>query len=197
MTGLETILHEILEDSRGKARSVLEDAKKKAQEQLCQAQENLDILEKEARQTAEEKAKDILERSASAAQGKGRRLVLEKKQALIDQVLDAVYQSLLQMNDAAYEEFVLRQLESYPKEEKGLLCFVPRKGELVSDTLEKELEKQHPGFAIDQEPLKGDGGFLLAIGRIELDMTYRALLHENLEELRDMAHRILFEQGAV
>lgn len=196
MAGLETILNEVLDESRDKAQGILDAAKKKASEEISRVKNELNEKEKTDMQAAQEAAKDILERSTSAAQRKGRQIILEKKQKLIEAAIDAAYQALLQMDDETYEQFVLRRLAAYPENLSGILHFVPRDGEIVSKNLKKELKKQHPGFLIDEEPLSADGGFLLSLGQIEVDMTFRSLLDENMELLRDEANRLLFGQEA-
>ena len=126
MAGLETILNEVLDESRDKAQGILDAAKKKASEEISRVKNELNEKEKTDMQAAQEAAKNILERSTSAAQRKGRQIILEKKQKLIEAAIDAAYQALLQMDDETYEQFVLRRLAAYPENLSGILHFVPK-----------------------------------------------------------------------
>ncbi len=196
MTGLETMLEQIKEESAQKASIVIAEAKKKAEEKLSQAKAAIAEKQEANRRTAETDAEDRVKRSVSAAERKGRQQILKKKQDLIDQAIEMAYQSLIQMDEDAYTTFVLEHLNPYAGQE-GVLHFAPMNNKKLPEKLVETLKKEYPLLKIARETLKGDGGFVLRIGQIEIDMTFEALLHENMEELRDMANRLLFGQGAV
>ncbi len=196
MTGLETMLEQIKEESAHKAGIVIAEAKKKADEKLSQAKAAIAENQEAKRRAVEADAEDRIKRSVSAAERKGRQRILEKKQALIDQAVEMAYQSLIQMDEDAYTTFVLEHLKPYAGQE-GVLHFASMNGKKLPEKLVETLNKEYPMLEIATETLKGDGGFVLGIGQIEIDMTFEALLHEKMEELRDMANRLLFGQGAV
>ena len=196
MTGLETILEQIKEESNQKAGTIIAEAKKKAEEKLSQVKMAIAETKAAERRAAEIEAEDRIKRGISAAERKGRQQILEKKQALINQAVDMAYQSLVEMDEETYTAFVLKHLKPYAGQ-SGVLRLVPFQGKGVPEKLAEAIRKEYPELTIAKEPQAGDGGFVLVIGQIEIDMTYQALLHESMEELRDMANRLLFEQEAV
>lgn len=195
MTGLETMIDSVLEEARRTARQILDAANAEAEARIVRAQAEAEETRGRAEAEADAAAKRILDRGVSASQRKIKQILLERKQELISAAVEAAYQQLLHMPEETYEAFVLKRLEKLPEEAEGILRFVPRDGELVSKTLKKELKKRHPRLVISEEPLRADGGFILTVGQIEENGTYRALLDDSLDRIRDEAGRLLFEEA--
>ena len=195
MTGLETMIEGVLDEARRAAREFLDAAAAEAEARIARAQAEAEETRRRAEAEADAAAQSILDRGVSASQRKIKQILLERKQELISAAVEAAYQQLLHMPDDVYEAFVLKRLEKVPEDTEGILRFVPRDGELVSKTLKKELKKRHPGLAISEEPLRADGGFILKVGQIEENGTYRALLDDSMDRIRDEANRLLFEEA--
>lgn len=195
MTGLETMIDSVLDEARRAARQILDAANTEAEARIARAQAEAEETRGRAEAEADAAAKRILDRGVSASQRKIKQILLERKQELISAAVEAAYQQLLHMPEETYEAFVLKRLEKVPVETEGILRFVPRDGELVSKTLKKELKKRHPGLVISEEPLRADGGFILTVGQIEENGTYRALLDDSMDRIRDKANSLLFEEA--
>lgn len=196
MTGLDNIISSVLKESEQKAADMIEKASAEAEEKMKNAQIEEEKRMQQAEQEAEAAAEQLYARTQSAVQRKISQMMLKKKQELIHEAIEKAYEHLLQMTDEEFEFFVLKRLEKISPDTEGILYFVPRNGELISKELKKELKKQHPGLEISEEPLKQtDGGFILQIGLVQENSTFRALLEENMDALRDEAGRLLFEEA--
>lgn len=195
MTGLDNIIESVLEEAKLAAKKTIDEASSEAETRISQAKKQAEEMKANAEIQAKTKAQSILERGKSTSQRKIRQILLERKQALIRDTVEKAYQQLLNMSAEEYHAFVLKRLENLPEEIEGKLQFVPRNGEIVDKLLKKDLKKLHPGLEIMQEPLEEDGGFILTIGQIEENGTFRALLEENIDSIRDQANILLFEEA--
>lgn len=190
MTGLDHILNEILEESQKKADAIIQSAKKKAAEEVEKVQQETAAVTENKKAEIYREAEEIKQRGRISAQRHLQKDMLKKKQQLIDITIDMVYQKLLSMPETAFRSFVLYHLQGFDPDESGTLYFV--KEDMVSDALKEELKKSHPKLTVSKEAIFADGGFLLSLPDMDLDVTYRSLITQNAERLRDEAAALLF-----
>lgn len=200
MTGLEKILDQIIQNAREKADVIQDQAKVAATERIRRAEEQLKIKEEEESARIEEHCHALVERKTSAAMRKGRQIILEKKQALIETAVAGAKEKFLEMDTKEYLAFVLRCLEPYQKESSAVLRFVNGKGEnslkkISIEEVKKAVLEKFPSIQMGEDIPSEGGGFILTLGAIEIDMTFAALLREKMDEMRDLANRLLFEEA--
>lgn len=194
MTGLDHILNEILQESQEKADNLIRSAKEKATKEIEKVQQEAAAIAESNRAEIYREAEEIKERGKVSAQRRLERNMLKKKQQLIDITIDMVYQKLLSMSETAFRSFVLYHLQAFRPDDAGTIYFV--EGDMISDELKEELKKRHPKFTVSKERIHADGGFLLSLSDMDLDVTYQSLIAQSKEYLRDRAAALLFETEA-
>ena len=194
MTGLDHILNEILQESQEKADDLIRSAKEKAAKEVEKVQQEAAAIMENNRAEIYREAEEIKERGKASAQRRLEKNMLKKKQQLIDITIDMVYQKLLSMSETAFRSFVLYHLQAFRPDDAGTIYFV--KGDMISDELKEELKKRHPKFTVSKERIHADGGFLLSLSDMDLDVTYQSLIAQSKEYLRDRAAALLFETEA-
>lgn len=192
MTGLKSILEQIRQEAEAAKHEQTQQARTAAAEKCRQAEEAAKQRMMDAEAEAENCAKDILRRAESAAALEANKQELVKKQEWMNRTLKTAYQRLMNLTDEEYEEFVLGRLKTVSKDTTGILRFVPRNGELASKSLRKELKSTHPGLVIAEQGIEGDGGFVLDLGEIEENNTFRTLFEAYEDELKDRVQALLF-----
>ena len=196
MTGLDNIISSVLKEAEQSAAEMTAEASAEAEKKIQNAKMEEEKRIQQAEQEAAAAAEQLYLRTQSAVQRKIGQMLLKKKQALIQETIQRVYDNLLEMTDEEFEFFVLKRLEKIPADSEGIIYFASKSGEKVSKELKKELKKRHPGLEISEELLQDtDGGFVLQIGLVQENSTFQALLEENADMLRDEAGRLLFEEA--
>lgn len=196
MSGLDQIIAQILADAETEAEDIRKKAKDEADALLKEEQERIRKLQDEAEKTAERKRSIYLERVKSSADLKRRQAVLETKQEMIAQVLQAAYEKLLSEDTESYFSLLTKLLEHFVREKEGEIYFSQRDLERMPasfrDVIQKIAGERGGSLKLGAEPKQIDGGFILAYGGIEENCTFRALFAEKKEMLADEAHAMLF-----
>lgn len=196
MSGLDQIIAQILADAETEAEGIRKKAKDEADALLKEEQERIRKLQDEAEKTAERKRSIYLERVKSSADLKRRQAVLETKQEMIAQVLQAAYETLLSEDTESYFSLLTKLLEHFVREKEGEIYFSQRDLERMPDSFREVIQKtareKGGSLRLGAEPKQIDGGFILAYGGIEENCTFRALFAEKKELLADEAHAMLF-----
>lgn len=196
MSGLEQIIAQILADAETEAEGIRKKAQDEADALLKEEQERIRKLQDEAEKTAERKRSIYLERVKSSADLKRRQAVLETKQEMIAQVLQAAYERLLSEDTESYFSLLTKLLEHFVREKEGEIYFSQRDLERMPDSflevIQKTAREKGGSLRLGAEPKQIDGGFILAYGGIEENCTFRALFAEKKELLADEAHAMLF-----
>lgn len=198
MTGLESILGQILSD-----------AKKEAEEQLAAAErEKAAILEQakaEAEEAAaaiikngEEKAATIRERAQSAAQMERRNAMLAFKQQIIGETIDQVRASLENAPDEEYFQSLLTLVMQFAKEGSAKMRFNSKDLKRLPADFAARLKEAAPKTEIEisKEPIDLESGFLLTYGDIDINCTFEAIFDGASAQLRDAVSRTLWKVTA-
>lgn len=193
MTGLETILSQIRQEAEQKANQVVKEAEQKAEKIIAQAKEQAEIIAKQAEQKAALEAAEQEKRSKSAAELAAKQSILQEKQALIGQVLEAAKEALATLPEEDYFELVLQMTERYAQQEQGEIIFSAKDLARMPKSFPKTLKKAQPMLQISEQTADIDGGFLLVYGGVQMNCGFDALFAAAEDDMRDRAHEILFE----
>jgi V/A-type H+-transporting ATPase subunit E len=198
MTGLEKILKHIEEDALQAADKIITEAE-------CRAKEITDL----ARVTGEQKCAKInlesrqqvdayLSRSQSAALLQEKKMILDVKQQLIQDVIAKGKEYLRNLPDQEYFDIILKMIKKYSLNKSGEIVFsmhdrerLPKK---FDHTLQKELkDKEDASLTVSDSTRDFDGGFILIYGDVEENCTFDALIAAARESLQDKINKFLFE----
>lgn len=193
MTGLDTIVERILEDSKAQAAIKIEAAKLHAagieEEHLRKAAANRAArLDDAAKQSGR-----IQSRGESAAKTALRNALLTERNRLIDEVIEAAYQSLSDVP----AEVAFAQIASFvagcPIDRPSTLILSARDLVRMPECFANTLSAGLP-YPVTIRPEPGDFTFgcVVVCGEIEYTGTAESLMYERRDEIRDLVFRILF-----
>ena len=186
---------------------ILEEAQSTAQEILDKAKADADAAVQAARESAEAEAAKILERAKRDAADYGVRVdssmdmqrkqaILAAKQEVIGGVLEAAYETIMNLDDAKYFEILEKLLEKHALPEAGAICFSAKdRGRMPAgfpDKIKNIAASKGGSLTVSEKPEKIDGGFLLVYGGIEENCTISAVFASRREEMSDQVNRLLF-----
>lgn len=186
---------------------ILEEAQSTAQEILDKAKVDADAAVQAARESAEAEAAKILERAKRDAADYGVRVdssmdmqrkqaILAAKQEVIGGVLEAAYETIMNLDDAKYFEMLEKLLEKHALPEAGAICFSAKDlGRMPAgfpDKIKNIAASKGGSLTVSEKPEKIDGGFLLVYGGIEENCTISAVFASRREEMSDQVNRLLF-----
>ena len=186
---------------------ILEEAQSTAQEIIDKAKADADAAVQAARDSAEAEAAKILERAKRDAADYGVRVdssmdmqrkqaILAAKQEVIGGVLEAAYETIMNLDDAKYFEMLEKLLEKHALPEAGAICFSAKDlGRMPAgfpDKIKNIAASKGGSLTVSEKPEKMDGGFQLVYGDIEENCTISAVFASRREEMSDQVNRLLF-----
>lgn len=198
MTGLEKILMAIEEEAKANAEALIAQAKKEAGD--IEASAKLEA-EKKAAQIAEKSVveiKDTISRAESAASLQERKIILEAKQQIINNIIAKARKSLAALPDSEFTDIILSMVKKYAHNKAGKIQFsiTDRKrlpGDM-NDRMKSVLaDKTGASLVVSEDTVGIDGGFLLIYGDIEENCSFDALFSAAKDTLQDKVNSLLFE----
>lgn len=197
MSGLDKIIQDIQAQADSKAGELMAAAKEKADAVIAEAQRDADEQVAEAEEKAKRDSEQVIERAHSSAQLRQQKMILEKKQELIEQVLGKAKEAILALSDNDYFAMIEKMAARFDLPEAGTIRFA-----------KKDLDRLPKGFAdklkkavgadveIAKDPADIDGGFVLSYGGIEENCSIDAMFRSEHEGLQDCVAGILFKDEA-
>lgn len=195
MTGLEKILAQIRGEAQAAAEEKLRAAQAKAEEECAaiaaRAEEECGQIEARSRQ----QCAAALQRAESAAQLQRRRRLLETKQQIIAETMQAALQKMQQLPDAEYFAALQTLAVRYAQPGEGVMYFGEKDRARLPENYEKTLNEALGGrrsVQISPESRPIADGFVLAYGGIEENCSLQALFAADREAMQDLAQSVLF-----
>lgn len=195
MSGLDKILSKILADATAKGELEIAEAQRKADAFLAADAADAAVLAQKRVAGAKAEAQLHIDRSRSAAKLQSRRLLLQERNQIIDEVLAEVKVSVCALPDQEYFDMVKRFVLSHAQNDPGLLVLNKRDLSRLpagfADALSKELAQP---LTISGTAGEFDAGCVLIFGEVEYNGTLDALVNEKKDELRDLLNKELFAE---
>ena len=204
MNGLEQLIGHIAAEDREKADRIRTEARQKAEAIRAQAKKQADEQCAEILRHAEAERQNKKERGAASAALKKRQVLLQARQTLVSETIEAAKRRVLELPDAAYFDLLLQLFAKHaPAGEAAELYLNARDLERLTEDVRARFaacsEQQGGHLQISEKPAAIDGGFVLKCGDIEENCSMEALFAGNIEQMQDEACRILFaaaQEGA-
>lgn len=194
MSGIDKILQDIKAEADAKTEEILSAAKEKADAVKAEAQADADKISADAAARAERESDQVIERAHSSAQLRQQKMILEKKQELIGDVLAKAKAALGNLSDEDYFAMIKKQASRFTLSEPGTVRFSKADLDRLPDGFENTLkEAVGADVSIAQEPANIDGGFILSYGGIEENCSFDAIFRSEREKLQDIVSGILFK----
>ena len=190
---IENITSKIIEDARTEAEAVLEQARSEARSILSEAEDKAAQIERKAEKEGREEKEKRIARRRSVADIDGRKLLLERKQQMIDECFHLAVEKLANLDQETYLDF-LAGFVRQTGVRKGELIFSEREATTIGKALIEKLEKDLPGseFTIAEEFRQSKGGFILKDGSVYINGTIEAFVAEAREDLTAHVAELLF-----
>lgn len=195
MSGLDKILSKILADAQAKGELEIAEANRKADAFLAEDAAAVTAQAEKRIAGAKADAQSLSDRSHSAARLQTKRLLLQERNRIINEVLADVKESVCTLPDADYFLMLQRFVRSHAQKEPGTLVLNQRDlARLPADfasALSSELSMQ---LTVSETPGDFDAGCVLIYGEVEYNGTLTALINEKKDELRDLLNKELFAE---
>lgn len=194
MSGLDRIIEKINADSLASCREIADQAQKRAQDIVSDADERAEQVYAEIIADAEKKAQSIMTMSEANVSGIARRAELSAKVEAMDAAIEAAYDAMCDMGADEY----FAALEKLAVRNAG-------KGEGELRLSKRDLDRVPSGFAdrinaaltdgsvkLSGQSADIDNGFILVYGDIEINCTFRALINEQKDIVREKVCGVIF-----
>ena len=196
MTGLDKIVHQILEEAEDTAKKHMQEAQEEAQNILTEAEEKAKEMRKNLLEDSEKEVANYREKRMSAIDLQRRTAILQVKQEIIEDILLKSYDRFCNMSDAQYFANLEKMLAQFVLDKTGEIYFSAK--DLVRMPAEfagtiNDIAKAKGGrLEIAKETREIDGGFVLVYGGIEENCSFKALFDVKRSQLQDEVYKILF-----
>lgn len=194
MSGLDRIIEKINADSLASCREITDQAQKRAQDIVSDADERAEQVYAEIIADAKKKAQSIMTMSEANVSGIARRAELSAKVEAVDAAIEAAYDAMCDMGADEY----FAALEKLAVRNAG-------KGEGELRLSKRDLDRVPSGFAdrinaaltdgsvkLSGQSADIDNGFILVYGDIEMNCTFRALINEQKDIVREKVCGVIF-----
>ena len=196
MTGLDTILHAIDEETRETCETIRQEYRQKAREVEQEAKSQEETLRRDSEQRKARLQEEAKARADSAAGLARRRAMLTQKQTIIQQMIDKAQDTLCQLPDDDYFSVLYRLIHRYAQPGDGVLVLGPKDmTRLPKDFMQQVKAALPKGASLTLQPqpdLQAQDGFFLLYQGIEENCTFRALFRAQHDVLQDTVQQMLF-----
>lgn len=196
MTGLDTILHAIDEETRETCETIRQEYRQKAREVEQEAKSQEETLRRESEQRKARLQEEAKARADSAAGLARRRAMLTQKQTIIQQMIDKAQDTLCQLPDDDYFSVLYRLIHRYAQPGDGVLVLGPKDMTRLPKDFMQQVKAALPGGASltlqPQPDSQAQDGFFLLYQGIEENCTFRALFRAQHDVLQDTVQQMLF-----
>lgn len=199
MTGLDTIVEQILREAQNEAEEIKAQAARNADSIIANAKKTVDKMSAETKDKVVETEKSGQFRARSSAELKKRQAVLFAKQGIIKDMMDKAYRKMLELPDDEYFDIIMRCLNAAVQPKRGVILFCEKDRERLTFAREREIKKiaKECGgeLSVSEKSADIEGGFILSYGGIEENCSWRAMFDANREQLADKVNLFLFAES--
>lgn len=193
MTGLEKIIEHIRQDSVEESDRIIAEAQAEVDRIMAASRDECTRLAQSLDEKGNAEINLANHRSESAAALTRRKLLLQAKQQMINDVLDNAKSYLLGLPDSEYFDIVLKMIKKYSLGTNGEVIFsasdLKRLPAGFSDSL------KGTSLTLSKETRNIEGGFVLLYGDIEENCSFDAIISAEKELLQDRIGSLLFDKA--
>lgn len=198
MTGLEKIIKHIEDDAAAISKSILSEAESKAQEIVSAAKAEGEKKRAEITERSKLEVEASLSRAESAALLREKKIILNTKQEIIEDVITKAKESLEKLPEKEYFDVIINMVKKNALNKAGYIVFSKKdKGRLAENFQDviNEILAGNSGatLTISEETREINGGFILIYGDIEENCSFDALFLAARESLQDKVSKVLFD----
>ncbi|NCB42766.1 MAG: hypothetical protein EOM59_09120 [Clostridia bacterium] len=189
---IEQIKDKIIESAHEDARRIFDKGRMESRAKVYEAQRMAKIKVEEAREKAIGDAMTLKSRRKSMANLEARKMQLAAKQEVISSCFEEALSELKKLSKEQYIAMLLRKIKEIDVEEGEILLNKNDRSSIGKEFL-VELNKGGNKFSLSEETIDAAGGFVLRMGRIEMDSTLEMMISSIREEVMTDVVSALFE----
>lgn len=195
---LEDILKKIREETDAKISEIDSRIKKRVEEIVKEGEKKIADLRKHLLHEAEGKIKEERTSKLAIAQLDFRKALLTEKRRLLDETFNAAFEDIRNLGDEDYRKLFKKLTLQVAEESNGKIFISNKDRKRITPSLIKEINEdlhkmgKSATLELAQEEVDIDGGFILKMGRIEINCSLSSLFKMMKEELESEVSGILF-----
>lgn len=196
MNGLDKILKKIESDAMKYSQSIIEEATKKAIENIKLSIEKANKEALSIKEISQKQCINIKENAISSGESLIRISLLKEKNRIIEQLINNTIKIIPDDNEDEYFE-ILKSLiiNNCHENEEGIILFTNKDLKRLPRNFLKELNKElkckNASLKISDSCTDGDSGFIITYKDIEENCILSYLLEEKKDELKRRLSKIL------
>lgn len=190
---IEKITSAIIDEAQAECEQILNAAETKNRGVIAQLEKRIKIETDVAVREAGEERERIISRRKSVADIDGKKIVLAKKQQLIDGCFEDVVEHIVSMDEDQYVEFLAAAGKNTGFSE-GSLIFNEKEKTSIGRRVVEALNEAVPegDFHLAAETRKIKGGYMLQKGQVYINNSVEAMVEDRRRELTSEVAAILF-----
>ena len=143
MTGLDTIVEQILQEAQKEAEEIKAQAARNADSIIANAKMTVDKMNEETSEKVAQAEKSGSFRAKSSSELKKRQAILAAKQSIIGNMLDKAYDAMVALPDEEYFQVIVKCLEKSVQPKSGEICFSVKDRKRLTPQIEKQIEPHY------------------------------------------------------
>lgn len=196
MSGLDKIVEQIQINAANEAENIKNSAAEYCNAYMDDVKEKVTSEVEAYNKKALEERNLYIDKTHSGAEFRERNLLLKTKQQCVEHVINAAKDTIANMPEKEYFEFIEKILVSNIQAQKGVMYFGKKDMERLPKDFEEKVKKAAKAkdgeLVIAQKPADIKDGFILVYGEIEENCTLKALFDTNIDRLKDIVSKELF-----
>ncbi len=195
MTGLNKIIDKISQDSVAKCDGIIFDANNEATKIKNAAIAQGDAQKQEIIKEAKAKANAIIEMANSSASLEIRKNLLATKVEILNDTIDSAYEQMKAMPDKEYFVAIYALVKKYAQNMQGVMVLSQKDLDRKPKDFDKKINAQLPKDAsleVSNKPANIGEGFILIYGDVEINCTFKAIIEDSRDELKDKIYDMIF-----
>ncbi len=196
MTGLESILKDIEQESAKATGAILDEAKAKASEIIAAARKEIKGEIDQIQRDSDRRVADMASNGEFAVRLHERQSLLSEKQTMIKEVLDTALQQAKDLPDGAYFDLLIKIASVNAHEGEGEILLNEKDAKRAPSDFESKVNaalSSGKKLTVSKANAEIQSGFLLRYGDIEENCSFEEILSAKRDELTDTVRQILFD----
>lgn len=190
---IEKITTAIIDEAQTECEQIMNKAKTKGNGAIAALQKRIVIETEVAVRDAEEEREKIISRRKSVADIDSKKIILTKKQELINRCFEQSVEHIINMEQDRYVNFLAATGRASGLDQ-GALIFNKKERETVGQKVVDVLNKIVEGgrFTLSDETRNLKGGYMLQKGQVYINNSVEAMVEEKRRDLMGDVADILF-----
>ncbi|MEA4816842.1 MAG: V-type ATP synthase subunit E [Lachnospiraceae bacterium] len=182
----QNIIDKILADAKAQAKEITNAAKADYDTTVGMAKQKAEKETSAALKIAQDEAAKAASKEISAAEMQAKKMILEQKQACLEEVISIAKEKLKSLSDDEYKVILFSMLDKAIANKGSEIIFSAK------DKANLQKEATAKGFKISDETRNIEGGFIVKKGDIEYNYSFESIISVEKEEIEQIAAEILF-----